>query len=92
MADGKQSQDCDNDPRRVMLSEEEALFIKKQLMTAMELGQDGKRLGTHLLKRMRKSKAILNRVLVEAEEQQNETPVPPTASGFFAKIKGLLPW
>lgn len=79
---------------KVELDIEDAAFIVRQLNTAMSRANSGQRMGSHLLKRIRRSKAILLSRIEEWEE--NNMPISPEVDpvleeprrGFFQRLFG----
>lgn len=78
----------DRDPRTgyVILSAEDAAYIASQLTLSVQRAREGQRLGTHLMKRMRRSKAIL---LTALESTVYRDPrEAPKKKGFWQRLFG----
>lgn len=79
---------------KVEIDIEDAAFIVRQLNTAMGRANSGQRLGSHLLKRIRKAKAILLTRIEEWEENnmpvvKEDEPVPvEPRKGFLRRLFG----
>lgn len=84
MADDKQLEDHHAPTGDVKLSPTDAAYINEQLTTALQRGRDGQRLGSHLLKRIRRSRAVLTAAIETAPQLTTEASEP--TKGFWGRL------
>lgn len=84
MADDKQLEEHHAPKGAVTLSQADADYICTQLTSALSRGRDGHRLGSHLLKRLRRSRAVLAGAIEMAPDVTTEAPEAP--KGFLRRL------
>lgn len=84
MADDKQLEDHHAPEGNVKLSQVDADYIYEQLTTVLQRGRDGQRPGSHLLKRLRRSRAVLAAAIESSPQPTTEAPEP--TKGFWDKL------
>lgn len=88
MAERQRLEDTDKGSRNILISEADADFILRQLSTTMERAQTGRHLGSHLIKRLRRSRAIMTGCLLNG---QSAASVVPPKKSLVQKLLSLLP-
>lgn len=85
MAEEQQLETHDPSARRVELSEEDATYIAVQLQMATQRARNKQHLGTHLGKRLRRSRAVLLKAL-----EQPLNPSPTVPKSLLQRLKDLV--